>query len=354
MTTETTTQTVPVEALRLRVGEAVDLRSSEGERTKFQMLAHSGQPFQHWLFGNFAVDLAGLRVSKQKKPVLLEHDPEKRVGYTESFSVTDKGLQVEGHFLKTSKLAQEIVADSKDGFPFEASISFERVRMQRIDEGETAEVNGYEFTGPGRIVRESEFREVSFVALGADMHTSAEALANGNGATETIEVTSRKDVEMSKDAKTTDPVVTVESIKAEHPDIAAQLNAEGRDAAIAAVVEVLAAAKPDEHDLAIAYLRRGMSAKEAFEFLALNPARKTPPPPKEEPKSDPKKDRLDALSDGAPKSPGPSDKGDGDGVSRLTPEERWARLSREQRDEFFGDIEQFKWSLEQPTEEVTR
>ena len=345
----TVTEKVPTEALRLSFESAVELRqpTEKGERTKFTMLAHSGQPMQHWLFGTMVVDLAGLRTSKMKKPVLLEHDPEKRVGYTESFSVTEQGLSIDGHFLKTSKLAEEIIADSRDGFPFEASISFERVKMQRVDEGETTEVNGYEFAGPGRIVRESEFREVSFVALGADMHTSAEALA-GNGVTEQIEVTSRKDTEMSKDDKAPEqPAVTVDSIKANHPDIAEQLSAEGREAAISDVVEVLAAAQEGEQEQALTFLRSGLSVEKTIELLGMNPSRKQPAP---EPKDD-KKSKLDALASQSPESAGPNeDQPESD--AHLPIEQRWAKLSRDEKAAYFGDFEQFKWAHEGAEEVV--
>ena len=157
--------------------------------TKFDMIANSGVPFRHPFWGNFAVDLSGMRVPTKSLPVLMDHDVSSRVGFTERFRVNGDGLNVTGVLLSdsASDQARLIRQQSKEGFPWQASISVPPTEILRVEGGETATVNGHELKGPGHIFRSSDLREVSFVTLGADANTSAVLLSASTSANEVLE-----------------------------------------------------------------------------------------------------------------------------------------------------------------------
>ena len=65
-----------------------------------------------------------------------------------------------------------------DGFPWQASVYVPPKAIERLEEGQTATVNGRTITGPGHVFRESSLREVTFTSLGADENTHAHALSD--------------------------------------------------------------------------------------------------------------------------------------------------------------------------------
>lgn len=177
----TTTKQVPPRACVFALEERDHLQLTAGEGkeppTSFSIVANSGKPIaNHWFWGNLGIQLDGIK-AKSRVPILMDHDPAKRLGYSDAREIGKRGLTMQGEFLKSSALAAQVRGESLDGFPFEASVNLRPVKIERIPEGETAEVNGFSIAGPGHIFRRSELREVSFCALGADSNTSAAALA---------------------------------------------------------------------------------------------------------------------------------------------------------------------------------
>ncbi|WP_206036132.1 phage major capsid protein [Crateriforma spongiae] len=73
--------------------------------------------------------------------------------------------------------AQEVIATSENGFPWQASLGASADKVVFIPEGKTANANGREFKGPVYVARKSTLGEVSFVALGADDDTEARVAA---------------------------------------------------------------------------------------------------------------------------------------------------------------------------------
>lgn len=174
------TRKVPVDALRFRGGmNAVAIETDSNAPQQFRMVANSGQPMTgHWYWGTLAVDLAGLNVSSQSKPVLRDHDTGQVVGVTDTIEVTNEGLAVTGRFTEATEAGREAAALAADGFPWEASIFAPPSRLEEIEEGRSAEVNGYQLAGPATIFREAELNEVSFTVFGADRRTRAEAMSD--------------------------------------------------------------------------------------------------------------------------------------------------------------------------------
>ncbi len=123
------------------------------------------------------VDLAGLRVPKKSRPILKDHNPGQIVGHTDEIAVAEQSLEVNGVISGTGPAAQEIIATSENGFPWQSSIGTTAEKVVFITDGKTATANGREFTGPVYIARKSVLGEVSFVALGADDDTFARVAA---------------------------------------------------------------------------------------------------------------------------------------------------------------------------------
>lgn len=128
-----------------------------------------------------------MRVTRKSRPILKDHDRGSIVGHTDDITITDKSLQVAGVISGVGVTAQEVIATSENGFPWQASLSASADKVVFIPEGKTAKANGRDHQGPVYIARKSTLGEVSFVALGADDNTEARVAAGMADGDETDE-----------------------------------------------------------------------------------------------------------------------------------------------------------------------
>lgn len=142
---------------------------------EFKMLAYTGAAVKRW-YGDLVIDLDGLDVGAQKKPILLQHDDTQRAGFSSAIEKTARGLEIAGTLLD-NPTGNDIARDSKQGFPFQASVGVGFDRLEDVADGHERKCNGRMFKGPITIATKSRLLESSFVTLGADSNTSAEALA---------------------------------------------------------------------------------------------------------------------------------------------------------------------------------
>ena len=150
---------------------------------KFSMLAYSGGPMRLAGFRDpVVIDLAGLDLGVASLPILADHMPyaEYAVGHTTSKIVANGSLQVEGVISGVGEMRDRIVALAKNGFPWQASVGFSVSRVERVEAGSSANVNGKTVAGPLNVVRASRLREVSFVVLGADDQTTSRVAASAS------------------------------------------------------------------------------------------------------------------------------------------------------------------------------
>jgi hypothetical protein len=140
---------------------------------RFSMIAYTGRAMRlaGWRYP-VVVDLAGLRIPAQSRPVRFGHDENAGVGHTDSIRVDNGQLIATGVVSRGTEIAREIVHSAKNGFPWQASIGASVDRTEFVPEGKVALVNGQEFSGPVNVVREATLGEISFVDLGADGATS--------------------------------------------------------------------------------------------------------------------------------------------------------------------------------------
>lgn len=264
---------LPVQLYRLADDDAeveVSERTAEGKPRKFTVKAHTGKIMAHPWLGKLAVDLAGMTIPEKPIPALLDHDPRLRVGRAEKNRIDPKvGLVSEIVFLK-NKTAQEVLDDTDDGFPWQASVFVPATRIQRLDVDEEAEVNGQTMTGPGLIFRETTLREVSLTALGVDDDTSIEEMSAGGTITARLSQPTHKETTVGDAGLSGAPAPvfgSVADLRAAYPTLAAELVGQGTAVERARCVEILDVCHQSELVTVLKYVRNGDEPKDVFKAL---------------------------------------------------------------------------------------
>jgi hypothetical protein len=164
--------------LRCQPGRiALEALAVEGEADavpRFTMVAYTGEPLrvEGWRFP-VVVDLEGLSIPSQRRPVRFGHSMYAGVGHTERIAVEAGRLIAEGIVSRDTAAAREVVASGKRGFPWQASIGAQVAQAEFIRAGKSIIVNGRTFEGPLYVARRTVLGEISFVDLGADGNTTA-------------------------------------------------------------------------------------------------------------------------------------------------------------------------------------
>jgi len=212
----TRTKSVPVAATRFGIGEFEFGDNGEGAKTApVRMVARTGKPIEHWYWGRVVHDLSGMHLHKARLPIDYCHDYAEVIGYLNKFDADSGDLVCSGALVpyKDSDRASEIVFKARAGVPWEASIDFggDGIKIEELGEDQSAEVNGYEFEGPGVIIREWPLRGVAVVPYGADMNTSSEFAAGGKDRTIPVTFVNGKEPDMSQEQ----PAEPKEGVEAE-------------------------------------------------------------------------------------------------------------------------------------------
>ncbi len=126
------------------------------------------------------IDLAGLSIPSQARPIRFGHDPLSGVGHTDAIRVEGGQLIATGIVSRDTPAAREVVVSSKNGFPWQASVGAGVDEFEFVKEGQKVTVNGTQYSGPVNVVRKSSLGEISFVDLGADGATSASVAAQAS------------------------------------------------------------------------------------------------------------------------------------------------------------------------------
>jgi hypothetical protein len=167
------------------------------------------------------IDLAGMALGRRNQPILKDHDASQIVGHATEIIKSENNVIVEGICSGAGSANMEVVASSKNGFPWQASVGLEVNRVSEIAEGKSVTVNGMNFDGPLYVARKSKLNEVSFVALGADENTSAKVAAS---AAEDLFI-DMEEIEMTDEERK-----AVEAQKANDAKVKEKLEAEKADA----------------------------------------------------------------------------------------------------------------------------
>lgn len=123
------------------------------------------------------IDMASMSVD-ERAPILFEHDPAVTVGFVESSSVGD-GFSIDGPlFAGIDAQADVIAAKSDAGARWQMSVRAYPDQIERFEAGQSATVNGRQFSGPVDVYRGVRIREVSVVSMGADTNTHARVFSS--------------------------------------------------------------------------------------------------------------------------------------------------------------------------------
>ncbi|MBM3983782.1 MAG: hypothetical protein FJ304_26650 [Planctomycetes bacterium] len=145
---------------------------------RFSMVAYTGGAMRlaGWKY-QVVVDLAGMAIPSQNRPIRVGHNVDRLVGHTDAIAHDAGRLVASGVLSIPGPDTERVVAGSRNGFPWQASIGARVEQFEFVKDGQVAAANGREFTGPVVIVRKSTLGEISFVDLGADGNTSASVAA---------------------------------------------------------------------------------------------------------------------------------------------------------------------------------
>ena len=186
-------------------------------------------------WGPLVIDLAGVDVSASQISILADHDSTLRgvVGFGTA-QVANGKLLVAGSIAPTTVAAKQIIELARSGFQFQASVGIAPSKWDRIQAGESVEVNGRILRANGNgftLVRSSALKEVSIVAIGADSQTSV-AIAASQKTQEVYMTTAQKTVEELR-AEAADESERIHAIRqacnGQFGDIEAQAIREGWD-----------------------------------------------------------------------------------------------------------------------------
>lgn len=209
----------------LALGE--DGKSKHSAR-KFAGKANSGQPIPHWWYGTLVLDMAGGIVNRKDLPVLLNHDPERVAGVTESITLSDDGIDVDGRLIETRQHGAEAVDMLEAGLPLQMSIWFQPHQARRLSEGKVMKVNGRDVAGPAYVVTKWTLREVTLTALGADEQTGANLLAGRSGGGAFVEVEELREEHEEDMTKPTNDRLSVSALAEQQPEAVSEIRLAAR------------------------------------------------------------------------------------------------------------------------------
>ena len=163
---------VPSSALRFAAPVALKPGEQDAASRRFEGVAYSGKEITgHPFWGKVIFDLS-TTIANTSLPILLSHDREKIVGFTDQVEILDS-IRISGKVTNTTPYGVEVAKLSDEGFPWQMSVHIDPERVEKLSKNKTTFVNGQKVTGPANIFRNSKIREVSFTPTGMDDRTHA-------------------------------------------------------------------------------------------------------------------------------------------------------------------------------------
>jgi hypothetical protein len=179
---------IPTSALRFAMPAQFAAAAAEGGPRRVEGVAYSGEVITgHWFWDAVVFDLAGVEPAG-RIPLLVEHDRAQRVGHT-SLSVGPDAIRLADGRLLSNPAARGIAEDADEGFPWQLSVHIEPLRIERLEAGATASINGRSVVGPASVFRASRIREVSLTPTGVDHQTEASVFSSSDKDKTMTEVT---------------------------------------------------------------------------------------------------------------------------------------------------------------------
>src|SRR5512140_1378357 len=98
---------------------AADAADGKPRLPRFSMVAYTGGMMRiaGWRYP-VVVDLAGLAIPSQSRPIRFGHDASSGVGHSDSINIAGGKLVAAGVVSRDTAAAREVVASAKNGFPW--------------------------------------------------------------------------------------------------------------------------------------------------------------------------------------------------------------------------------------------
>ncbi|RLE16632.1 MAG: hypothetical protein DRJ50_14825, partial [Actinobacteria bacterium] len=156
--------------------------SAEGStRPRVYLLAYTGSPLR---LANYdapvVIDMASVSFASDRLPIVADHEygiDSIRLGYTTSQKISDV-VEASGIITSQTREATQMVADAKDGIPFQVSVGAAPGNTYPVAKGRSVYLNGRSYDGPIIVAEDTVIRELSIVLLGADNQTVARIAAS--------------------------------------------------------------------------------------------------------------------------------------------------------------------------------
>jgi hypothetical protein len=161
--------------------EAAATEGAPAPLPRFEMVAYTGAPMRlkGWRHPTI-VDLDGVTIPTQNRPIRFEHDARAGVGHTDTLTIREGHLHATGVISRDTPEAREVVTAARNGFHWQASIGADVSDFELVRAGHTVAVNGRDWKGPIYVVRRATIGEISFVDIGADGATTASIAARAD------------------------------------------------------------------------------------------------------------------------------------------------------------------------------
>lgn len=123
------------------------------------------------------IDIRSLRAYRngRKMPVLFGHDQREPIGHTTRVDLGDS-ITAYGVLSVPGRYRDMVAAAAGRGYEWACSIGVGVAVMEYLPAGKTAVINGRRMSGPLNIARSGEFKEISFLVIGASRSASAKVI----------------------------------------------------------------------------------------------------------------------------------------------------------------------------------
>lgn len=156
------------------------IEASELKPAKVSILAYSGGIMTVPTFGPVAIDLRGLDVT-DAAAILSDHRNELGGILGQGYGAIQKSqLFVEGQITPVTQSSKQVIALSKNGFKFQASVGVEIIKRKFLQPGERVQINGRTLTAGETgllIILKGRLKEVTICAMGCDRSTAVSIAA---------------------------------------------------------------------------------------------------------------------------------------------------------------------------------
>lgn len=127
--------------------------------------------------GGVVLDLATTRAVNGQLPIHYSHDTRDPVGHADSVEIGDRQIAITGRLSVPGPSYNRIVGGARGGFRWRPSIGVRGYTIERLLDGQTANLNGRTIRGPVMIARGGELYETSFLSVAGDVTATATVTA---------------------------------------------------------------------------------------------------------------------------------------------------------------------------------